>query len=64
MGDKERPVAKFLLTCDNFTKSAEVRNEEVLTIITDYALAEKFTAHWQEYSEHSKLWEREIDPYE
>jgi phosphatidylserine/phosphatidylglycerophosphate/cardiolipin synthase-like enzyme len=41
----------------NFTKAAEERNAENLLVITDAALAAKYSANWHEHLKHSDTYE-------
>jgi phosphatidylserine/phosphatidylglycerophosphate/cardiolipin synthase-like enzyme len=41
----------------NFSKAAEEKNAENLLIISDAALAEKYTVNWQEHLRHSELYD-------
>ena len=40
----------------NFTKSAEENNAENLLVISDKALAERYTKNWEEHKKHSEVY--------
>lgn len=42
----------------NFTKAAEENNAENLLVIRDKAIAERYTANWNEHAGHSEKYER------
>jgi phosphatidylserine/phosphatidylglycerophosphate/cardiolipin synthase-like enzyme len=47
----------------NFTNQAENHNAENLLVITDKALAEKYTANWQTHAGHSRIYEAKEQGY-
>jgi phosphatidylserine/phosphatidylglycerophosphate/cardiolipin synthase-like enzyme len=43
----------------NFTKAVEEKNAENLLIIRDKAIADRYTAKWQQHAGHSEAYQRE-----